>query len=63
MEGLFYLIGFPILILIIIFVIRLFGAWMLRIDDVVYELKEANKRLQSISNDVAELKKQGKEKG
>ncbi len=56
----FYLIGFPILLLIIIFATRLFGAFMFRIDDVLKALKETNSRLQSISSDVAELRKQGK---
>ena len=55
------LFGLPALAILIL-ITRLFGAFMFRIDDVLKALKETNTRLQSISSDVAELKKQGKGK-
>lgn len=52
---------FPALAILIL-ITRLFGAFMFRIDDVLKALKETNSQLQSISSNVAELKKQGKGK-
>jgi hypothetical protein len=55
------LFGLPALAILIL-ITRLFGAFMFRIDDVLKALKETNNRLQSISSDVSELRKQGKGK-
>lgn len=44
------LIGIIIVIVILVFVIRLFGAWMLRINEVIKLLKEISKGLKSLKD-------------
>lgn len=39
-----------IVIALIVIVMRLFGAWMLRINEVISELKKTNYKLQQIIN-------------
>lgn len=41
------LIVFIIMFIVVILVTRAFGAWMLRINDVIDELKKINKKLEN----------------
>jgi hypothetical protein len=44
--------------LLLVFLIRAFGAWMLRIDDVIYYQKEILKELKVIKSTTKTLKRQ-----
>lgn len=49
MDGIFTLLGLTVFLVIFFVLMRLFGAWMFRINDVISELRMINTRLNKLS--------------
>ena len=56
MEGIGFVFFIAFLIGLVI-VLRLFGAWMLRIDEVIAELKISNSLIKNLRDDVEGIKR------
>jgi hypothetical protein len=55
MDGMFSLVTALILLVVFVFLMRLLGAWMLRINEVIDELKKMNLKLTRIDDRVGNI--------